>query len=57
LAGVGCWATTTTLAFWPDSDAFSESLRAWAALEHHAAACGWCDVVSVGATLLDERRN
>jgi len=57
LVGVGCTVTSTCCVFWPESDATTEPLRAWAALRHHHQCCGACDVASIGVTLLDERRN
>ena len=55
--GVGCRAVTTSVVFWPESNAVSDALRAWSALRSHDAACGECDVSIVGESLLDERRN
>jgi len=57
MVGVACSATTTCCVFWPESSAVSEALRAWSALRHHDAACGSCDVISVGESLLDDRLN
>jgi len=57
LVGVGCRAVTTSVVFWPESNAVSDALRAWSALRSHDAACGECDVSIVGESLLDERRN
>ncbi len=57
LTGVACREVETVVAFAPESSAVSEELRAWSALRHHDAACGSCDIISVGVTLLDERRN